>query len=176
MSTMPRIDVVIPMHNSARWVEGALNSLLQQEHCLGQVICVDNNCTDSTGEVVQTWAKAHPHVGIKVIEEPAPGACAARNADPRGGNGMGPVFGFRRHVGPHKMGTQMTLGQDHDLVYGHFSFAGKQNLAFLVHEHRPCCRPRPRPAGPSNPACFGLNRFERWVDGMRGCQARKSTI
>ena len=124
MSTMPHIDVVIPMHNSARWVEGALNSLLQQEHCLGQVICVDNNCTDSTGDVVQTWAKAHPHVGIKVIEEPAPGACAARNAGLREVETEWVQFlDSDDTLGPSKMGTQMTLGQDHDLVYGHFSFA-----------------------------------------------------
>ena len=121
---MSHIDVVIPMHNSARWIEGALNSLLQQGHCLGQVICVDNNCTDSTGDAVQTWAKAHPHVGIKMIEERTPGACAARNAGLREVETEWVQFlDSDDMLQPNKMARQVALGQDHDLVYGHFTFA-----------------------------------------------------
>ena len=69
---MAEIDVVISMHNSAQWVGGALDSLLEQGPCLGQVICVDNNSTDNSSDVVQTWGQAHPNVRLKLIEERTP--------------------------------------------------------------------------------------------------------
>ena len=116
--------MVIPMHNSAQWVEGALDSLLEQGPCLGQVICVDNNSTDNSSDVVQTWGQAHPDVRLKLIEERTPGACAARNAGLKEVNTTWVQFlDSDDLLGPQKMASQMALGQDRDMVYGHFMFS-----------------------------------------------------
>ena len=121
---MAEVDVVIPMHNSAQWVEGALDSLLEQGPCLGQVICVDNNSTDNSSDVVQTWGQAHPNVRLKLIEERTPGACAARNAGLKEVNTTWVQFlDSDDLLGPQKMASQMALGQDRDMVYGHFMFS-----------------------------------------------------
>ena len=121
---MAEIDVVIPMHNSAQWVEGALDSLLEQGPCLGQVICVDNNSTDNSSDVVQTWGQAHPDVRLKLIEERTPGACAARNAGLKEVNTTWVQFlDSDDLLGPQKMASQLALGQDCDMVYGHFMFS-----------------------------------------------------
>ena len=121
---MAEVDVVIPMHNSALWVGGALDSLLEQGPCLGQVICVDNNSTDNSSDVVQTWGQAHPDVRLKLIEERTPGACAARNAGLKEVNTTWVQFlDSDDLLGPQKMASQMALGQDRDMVYGHFMFS-----------------------------------------------------
>ena len=121
---MAEIDVVIPMHNSALWVGGALDSLLEQGPCLGQVICVDNNSTDNSSDVVQTWGQAHPDVRLKLIEERTPGACAARNAGLKEVNTTWVQFlDSDDLLGPQKMASQMALGQERDMVYGHFMFS-----------------------------------------------------
>ena len=121
---MAEVDVVIPMHNSALWVGGALDSLLEQGPCLGQVICVDNNSTDNSSDVVQTWGQAHPNVRLKLIEERTPGACAARNAGLKEVNTTWVQFlDSDDLLGPQKMASQMALGQDRDMVYGHFMFS-----------------------------------------------------
>lgn len=121
---MDEIDVVIPMHNSAKWVGDALDSLLEQGPCLGQVICVDNNSSDNSSEVVQAWGQAHPNVRLKLIEERTPGACAARNAGLKEVNTVWVQFlDSDDLLRPKKMATQRALGQDHDMVYGHFMFS-----------------------------------------------------
>lgn len=126
---MDKIDVVIPMHNSAQWVRDALDSLLEQGSCLGQVICVDNNSTDNSSDVVQTWGLAHPNVRLKLIEERTPGACAARNAGLREVNTTWVQFlDSDDLLGPQKMASQMALGQDRDMVYGHFMFSREDHV------------------------------------------------
>lgn len=126
---MDKIDVVIPMHNSAQWVRDALDSLLEQGSCLGQVICVDNNSTDNSSDVVQTWGQAHPNVRLKLIEERTPGACAARNAGLREVNTTWVQFlDSDDLLGPQKMASQMALGQDRDMVYGHFMFSREDHV------------------------------------------------
>ena len=126
---MAEVDVVIPMHNSALWVGDALDSLLEQGPCLGQVICVDNNSTDNSSDVVQTWGQAHPDVRLKLIEERTPGACAARNAGLKEVNTTWVQFlDSDDLLGPQKMASQMALGQDCDMVYGHFMFSREDHV------------------------------------------------
>jgi len=126
---MDKIDVVIPMHNSAQWVRDALDSLLEQGSCLGQVICVDNNSTDNSSDVVHTWGQAHPNVRLKLIEERTPGACAARNAGLREVNTTWVQFlDSDDLLGPQKMASQMALGQDRDMVHGHFMFSREDHV------------------------------------------------
>ena len=59
MTPLP-IDVVIPVHNAAAWVGGALDSLLDQKEVLCQIIVVDNNSSTDSMLAVQRCASNHP--------------------------------------------------------------------------------------------------------------------
>ena len=175
---MDEIDVVIPMHNSAQWVEGALDSLLEQGPCLGQVICVDNNSSDNSSEAVQAWGQAHPNVRLKLIEERTPGAGAARNAGLKEVNTVWVQFlDSDDLLRPKKMATQRALGQDHDMVYGHFMFSREDDaavLAVLGDERRPCVRPRPRSNRPNHQQLVShrIGSRRRWLGRITLQRAR----
>jgi glycosyltransferase involved in cell wall biosynthesis len=67
-----RFSVVIPAYNEAGYLESALKSLHQQDFAGPyEVIVVDNNSTDDTADIARRR-------GARVLHEPQPGVCAAR--------------------------------------------------------------------------------------------------
>jgi glycosyltransferase involved in cell wall biosynthesis len=68
----PRVSVVVPALNEARFLPRCLAALAVQDYAGGyEVIVVDNNSTDATAAI----ALAH---GAVVVRETQPGVCAAR--------------------------------------------------------------------------------------------------
>ncbi len=68
------LSVVIPAHDAARWIGDALASVRAQSlDRLVEVVVVTDRCRDNTAAI------AHA-AGARVIDSPAPGAAAARNA------------------------------------------------------------------------------------------------
>jgi glycosyltransferase involved in cell wall biosynthesis len=77
-----RLSVVIPAYNEAGYLAAALASLQQQDYTGGyEVIVVDNASTDDTAEVAA-------RMGARVLHEPTPGVCAARQAGTLAARGM----------------------------------------------------------------------------------------
>lgn len=72
------ISVVIPVRNRAGLVKRTLQSLAEQTMAPDAIFLVDNGSTDNTLEVLREWASGRANV--EVLEEPVPGAAAARNA------------------------------------------------------------------------------------------------
>ncbi len=71
-SGQPRFSVVIPAFNEESYLAATLVSLANQDFAGDyEVIVVDNNSTDNTARI----AKAH---GARVVSEPRPGICQAR--------------------------------------------------------------------------------------------------
>ena len=71
-SSQPRFSIVIPALNEASYIATTLESLACQDFSGDyEVIVVDNNSTDNTA----TIAEAH---GARVVSEPRPGICRAR--------------------------------------------------------------------------------------------------
>ncbi len=71
-SDQPRFSVVIPAFNEESYLAATLVSLADQDFEGDyEVIVVDNNSTDNTARI----AKAH---GARVVSEPRPGICQAR--------------------------------------------------------------------------------------------------
>ncbi|MFP5282884.1 MAG: glycosyltransferase family 2 protein, partial [Actinomycetes bacterium] len=69
-----RLSVVVPAHDEADFLPATLASLARQDFAGGfEVIVVDNASTDDTAAV----AARH---GARVVTEPRPGVCAARQA------------------------------------------------------------------------------------------------
>ena len=77
MSAAPTLSVVIPIHNEASYLPGALAALRPQLDALGEryeVILAENGSTDSTARVAADLAAADPAVRVLNLPEPNYGA------------------------------------------------------------------------------------------------------
>ena len=68
----PRFSIVVPAYNEASYLGHALQALQQQDfRGPYEIIVVDNNSTDRTGEIAASY-------GVSVVSETARGVCQAR--------------------------------------------------------------------------------------------------
>lgn len=67
-----KLSVVIPTHNEADYITDCLDSLMKQNCKPDEIIIVDNNCTDQTIPLAQTYP-------VKIIREKKQGMIYARN-------------------------------------------------------------------------------------------------
>lgn len=73
-SPAPRFSVVVPAVNEERYLGACLESLARQRVRGGlEVVVADNGSTDATGAVATSY-------GARVVREPRPGVCWARQA------------------------------------------------------------------------------------------------
>ncbi|WP_073949267.1 glycosyltransferase family 2 protein [Streptomyces kebangsaanensis] len=76
---MPRLSVVVPLHNVEAFAENTLRSLARNAGPDVEFLLVDDCSTDSTPQVVDRWAEKHP--GARVIRhEKNMGIAQARNS------------------------------------------------------------------------------------------------
>ena len=69
-----RFSVVVPCYNEESYLPAAIQSLRQQDFDGEyEIVVVDNNSTDATAKVARS-------LGVRVVSEPAPGVCNARQA------------------------------------------------------------------------------------------------
>lgn len=75
------VTIIIPVYNRAEVVPATLQSVVAQTHRPLQVVLVDNDSTDNTLEVLETFQKEHPGEGFNVVitQEKYHTAGAARN-------------------------------------------------------------------------------------------------
>ncbi|MBV8138498.1 MAG: glycosyltransferase family 2 protein [Deltaproteobacteria bacterium] len=78
---MARVDVIIPVYNSAGTVAESVESALGQTFTDFDVIAVDDGSTDTSAEVLSRYG-----AGITVLAQPNRGLSAARNAGVRLGS------------------------------------------------------------------------------------------
>jgi glycosyltransferase involved in cell wall biosynthesis len=71
---MPRITIVLPVYNHARYVWEALRSLDAQDFRDFQIVAVNDGSTDSSLEVLERYGS-----GITIIDSEHQGPAAARN-------------------------------------------------------------------------------------------------
>jgi GT2 family glycosyltransferase len=69
------VSIVIPAHNSARWLAATLESALAQTWPHQEIIVVDDGSTDGTAAVARSFAARR----VQVLTQPNRGAAAARN-------------------------------------------------------------------------------------------------
>jgi len=67
----PKVTVIVPTYNEARFIEKKLNNIYEQEYPKDklEVIIVDSASDDGTPELVRKWASEYPNVNLKFIEE-----------------------------------------------------------------------------------------------------------
>jgi len=74
----PLISVLMPFYKGGKFIEYALNSILNQTFQDFEIVLVDNNATPESKEVVSRFSRLYPDK-IKLFYEKNPGACYARN-------------------------------------------------------------------------------------------------
>jgi glycosyltransferase involved in cell wall biosynthesis len=86
MTESPRVSIVIPCYNQARYLGEAIESACRQLHSNVEVIVVDDGSTDDTAGV------AAAHRSIKYLYQPNSGTAAARNRGLRESRGDFLIF------------------------------------------------------------------------------------
>ena len=74
----PKISVIIPVYNVAKYLEECLNSILSQTLKEIEVLCIDDGSTDNSLEILQTFKNNDNR--ISVISQENQGVSIARNA------------------------------------------------------------------------------------------------
>jgi glycosyltransferase involved in cell wall biosynthesis len=73
-SKQPKISIIIPAFNSAKYISDALDSVFNQKYPSYEVIVVDDGSTDNTGVLLQSYEDR-----ILYLYQPNAGPSAARN-------------------------------------------------------------------------------------------------
>lgn len=62
----PRVSLVIPVYDAGPYLRPCLDSVVAQDVAAGdlEVIAVDDGSTDSSGELLDEYARAHPHLRV----------------------------------------------------------------------------------------------------------------
>ncbi|WP_075187223.1 glycosyltransferase family 2 protein [Teredinibacter haidensis] len=71
----PIFSVVMPLYNVEKYVATAIDSVLSQTYTQFELLCVDDGCTDSTLDIVNSYQDTR----IKVVHQQNMGLAAARN-------------------------------------------------------------------------------------------------
>lgn len=58
------ISVIVPIYNSAQYLDECLNSLINQQYTKFEIICVDDCGTDTSMEIAQRFARQDPRIKI----------------------------------------------------------------------------------------------------------------
>jgi glycosyltransferase involved in cell wall biosynthesis len=73
----PQISVIVPVYNTASWLDQCVASVLAQTFQDFELILVDDGSTDDSGRLCEAWATRDPRV--VVIHTPNGGVSSARN-------------------------------------------------------------------------------------------------
>ncbi len=116
-TSLPAVDVVIPMFQAERYIRRTLGSVLAQTHAPARIIVVDDGSTDGSREMVKAVMQEQPHLPIQLLEQPNSGPNAARNRGVQ--HGQAPYVALLDADdlwGPTKLEEQLTVfvqdGQD----------------------------------------------------------------
>lgn len=145
---MPRVSVVIPCFNCEAFIRETVKSVLAQTLRDFELICVDNNSTDATLQVLSELAGSDAR--IRVISETEPGEGPARDAGLNAATGDWLYFlDADDLMKPHLLERAINRGEsaDADLVIFRTRYLDNQ-----TGEQRPC------------PECFETSWIESWEE------------
>lgn len=73
------VDVVIPAFNAEKYLTQTLESVAKQGELIKSIIVVNDGSTDKTGEIVDSFSKAHQGLNITLLNQANQGLANARN-------------------------------------------------------------------------------------------------
>ena len=68
-SVLPRVSVIIPAHNSEKWIAEAIQSVLNQSYQFWELIIVNDNSTDRTEQLVSEFIEKDDRVKLLNLYE-----------------------------------------------------------------------------------------------------------
>ena len=77
METAPKISVIIPAYNTAKYIPACLDSVLAQTMTDIEIICINDGSPDNALEIFNEYAKRDSR--IRVIDQENSGICVTRN-------------------------------------------------------------------------------------------------
>lgn len=78
MKNNPKVSVIVPIYNTAKYLPACLDSIINQTHQNLEIILVDDGSTDSSPEIIKKYASKDRR--IKVITQTNQGQSTARNS------------------------------------------------------------------------------------------------
>ena len=75
---MKEISVIIPNYNSGKYIQKCINSILEQEYAVNEIIIIDDYSTDESKEIIQQFEKEHSNI-IYIRNEKNKGVSFSRN-------------------------------------------------------------------------------------------------
>ncbi|MEM1797561.1 MAG: glycosyltransferase [Zestosphaera sp.] len=68
----PKVTIIIPTYNESKLIEKKLDNIYEQDYPkeLMEIVVVDSASTDGTPRLVEEWAREHPEVSVRLLEEP----------------------------------------------------------------------------------------------------------
>lgn len=122
--TGPRVSIIIPAYNYARYLGDALESVLSQTFDLWECVVADDASTDDTVAVAESYAARDRR--IRVLRLPHGGVSAARNAAIRASSAdLVQFLDADDRLSPGKLAFQVRFLDEHpetDIVYGHVGY------------------------------------------------------
>ena len=84
---MKKLSFIVPLYNSAKWLEKCLFSILEQDISESEmeIICINDGSPDNSAELAREIGKKHP--SIIVIDQPNQGPSGARNTGMKAATG-----------------------------------------------------------------------------------------
>jgi glycosyltransferase involved in cell wall biosynthesis len=125
-----KISVVIPVRNGASNLKECLTTVLQQTVPIYECIVVDNNSTDATKQIIESFQKEHQNV--KYLLEKKAGRGSARNAGTYASSGdviimtdvdcLVPTDWLEKLTAPILSGEEtVVVGGEYDLISNYWS-------------------------------------------------------
>lgn len=74
---MPLLSIIVPVYNASAFLPQCLDSILQQTFSDWEALCVDNNSTDNSLEILCQYARKDSR--FRILQQPLQGQSAARN-------------------------------------------------------------------------------------------------
>lgn len=77
MNVLPLISIIIPVYRVERYLRTCMDSVLNQTYANLEIICVNDDSPDGSGEILKEYAERDPRVSV--IDRANGGLAAARN-------------------------------------------------------------------------------------------------
>ncbi len=74
----PKVSVIIPVHNTEKYLKQCLDSIINQTLKEIEIICIDDGSTDSSLSILREYAQKDPRIGV--LQQKNLHAGVARNA------------------------------------------------------------------------------------------------
>jgi glycosyltransferase involved in cell wall biosynthesis len=87
-----KVSVVIPFHNAEKTLALCLDAVCRQSPAQDEIILIDNNSSDGSKQIVNSFIETFGHLRISYVSEKNPGPSPARNAGARLAQGEWLIF------------------------------------------------------------------------------------